>query len=81
MKIEFGDLPPIGVSVAINGQRYDLASIEDYVRVDGQPSNVLVWQADCAECGAPFLSKSGSRAFPSIRRCDEHRLPGRKVKS
>lgn len=81
MKIGFAEIPPIGLAVAINGQRFDLMAVEDYTRLDGTPTNLLVWNSDCAECGAPFITKSGSKSLPGVRRCKPHAQPGRKVKS
>lgn len=72
-------LPPIGLSITINGQRFDCTGHEPYTRKDGQAAVLAVWQAECATCGAGFKSKTTEGRFAETRRCADHRAPGRRV--
>lgn len=73
MKITFTEIPPIGLAIALNEQRYDLVAIEPYTRLDGQETSLLVWLTECATCGQGCSIKSSARQLPSVRRCEEHR--------
>lgn len=46
MQIGFAEIPPKGLAIDINGQRFDLVDVEDYQKADGTESKLLVWQAD-----------------------------------
>lgn len=81
MKYTFAKIPAIGLAVAANGQRYDLIGHEPHVRQDGVATTLLVWHAECATCGKGFVSRSPSHGMPEVRRCDEHKSPGRKVRT
>lgn len=80
MQIGFAEIPPKGLSLDINGQRFDLVGIEDYTKADGTASNLLIWQAECSTCGQGFLSKSSAFRLPDVKRCDIHRQPGKPVR-
>lgn len=80
MKITFPDLPPIGLAVCLDSQRFDLVAVEPHRKLDGTDTRLLVWRSECATCGAGFTSRSPSYSLPQSRRCEQHRAPGKKVK-
>lgn len=77
---KFVEAPPIGTILFYKGQPFELTRVEDYTRQDGSPSNLLVWKADCPECGVEFETKSGRLVNLSSRRCPEHRQAGKRVR-
>jgi hypothetical protein len=64
-----------------DGRRFVCIGAQPYTRKDGSETALLVWQAQCVECGAPFTIKtphyareaSDSKAF-GRKRCDAHKL-------
>lgn len=52
---------------------YVLARIEPYVRSDGSPSKLFIWNGTCVVCGAPFEVSSGFPASRLVRSCPAHR--------
>lgn len=67
----------IGAVVERGGRQFKLVRREPYVRVtDGQPSELLWWEATCATCGGQFLRKSGPEPALvnlEIANCPKHR--------
>lgn len=80
MEIRFAEIPAVGLSLSIGGQRFDLVEHEDYTRRDGTATVLLVWRSECATCGTGFTTKSPALALPEGRRCAAHHQPGRKVR-
>jgi hypothetical protein len=71
---------PTWFSVEFDGQVYAPVSVKDYLRADGQPSNIVEWKTECPRCGETFTFEQG-RKFRSPRRfCDNCKAPGRTVK-
>jgi hypothetical protein len=66
-----------GAVVERGGRQFKLLRREPYVRVsDGQPSELLFWDAICATCGGQFLRKSGPEPALvnlDIANCTRHR--------
>lgn len=79
--ITFPSLPPIGLAISHGGQRFDLVDTEDHQRKDGTWTKLLVWQTECATCGEGFMGRSPAHSLPQVRRCEEHRQPGKRVGS
>lgn len=66
----------------LRGQIYHEVDRHPYVRKrDGAETELVVWQSNCAECGAPF-EFSTPAVFPAYvnRRCHKHRKRGVPVK-
>lgn len=81
VSLSFPDIPALDTRFAIDGQDYVLVGSEPYTRgYDGAASALLIWQANCADCGAPFQIKTplGFTTGQS-RRCVEHRSAGKPV--
>ena len=78
-RITFETEPADGFAIAIDGQRYEAIGVVEHVRLDGEPTRLVIWQSRCAECGARFEFKTSAHSLPQNRRCDEHRRPGVKV--
>lgn len=72
-------LPPIGLAIEINGQRFDCVAHAEYPRADGTKVECAVWQAECATCGEGFTSRTIAGRFAETRRCEKHRSPGKRV--
>lgn len=72
-------LAPVGLAIEINGQRFDCVAHESHTKPDGSSVPVAVWQAECATCGEGFLCKSIAGRFAEVRRCAQHRQPGKPV--
>ena len=66
-----------GAVVERGGRQFKLVRRDPYVRVsDGQPSELLWWDATCATCGGQFLRKSGPEPALvnlDIANCPKHR--------
>jgi hypothetical protein len=66
-----------GAVVERGGRSFKLVRREPYTRVsDGQPSELLFWEATCATCGGMFYRKSGPEpALVNIEvaNCPRHR--------
>jgi hypothetical protein len=77
-RVTFADPPAAGLAICVDGQRYDLTGREPYVRQDGSDSELLVWVSACVECDAPFECRSRLTSLPEVRRCGEHKMPGRR---
>lgn len=80
-EIEFLSDLPDGFEIAICGQDYRFVRRISHTRRDGVPTTLMVWQAQCAECGKPFETKSPGNKCPDARRCHEHAKPGVKVRA
>lgn len=74
-------IPPVGLAISINGQRFELIGHEPHVRQDGALTTLLVWQAECLTCGAGFISRTSVARWAEVRRCELHRQPGKRVKA
>ncbi len=69
-----------GCEVTIDQQRFLCLSEANFVREDGTPSKLLIWQSACPLCGAPVIFATPSRGQTWFnRRCPDHRQPGRPV--
>lgn len=66
-----------GAVVERGGRNFKLVRREPYVRLsDGQPSELLWWEATCATCGGTFLRKSGPEpklVNLAVANCTRHR--------
>lgn len=62
------------------GQLYCRVGTRQRERHDGRMMEMIIWRANCAQCGAVFKcsTPSGGKFNPS-RRCKAHRMPGIKV--
>ena len=77
--INFTSPPKVGTILMCEGQRYEVVSLEPYVRKDGTTSILIVWQTWCAETGLPFTIKTGLAAKSVNRRCEKHAKPSKAV--
>ena len=74
--------PEVGLSALVQQQRFECVEIRPYITRAGKNSELAIWQAPCADCGAPFELITPRRKAPvrvDRRRCDLHRYPGRRV--
>ncbi len=66
-----------GAIVERGGRQFKLLRREPYTRVsDGQPSELLWWEAICVTCGIAFLRRSGPEpklVNLEIANCTRHR--------
>lgn len=74
--IDFSSDPVIGTIVMLDDQAFTLVGTEAYTRKDGKETSLLVWQAQCAECGEEFLGKSPLVTSGLTRRCITHSKAG-----
>jgi hypothetical protein len=72
---EFEEVPAIGEMVFVKTQEYELIGVEPYVTRGGRETAVLTWRSHCAECGEPFVFKTGMRTESCSRRCKTHKAP------
>lgn len=73
-EVRFASPLAVGFAVELNGQRFEVVSIEPHERVSGEPTQLIVWLADCLDCGEAFTFRLGRTMFPGERlRCEEHR--------
>jgi hypothetical protein len=77
--IRFKTTPAMGTTLMIEGQRYELKTVEPYLRKDGQLSAILNWVSHCPVCGDPFPFATGLTVVNPNRRCVKHRAPGKPV--
>ncbi len=80
MKIEFDNIPAVGLALRIAGQRFDLVDVVPRQTVSGNTAHDLIWLAECATCGVVFRAASSQRRLPEIKRCELHKSPGKKVR-
>lgn len=78
--IDFRTLPDLGIVFAVDGQEYELVKFEDYTRVDGVATNLLVWHSHCPDCGSQFEIKTGLATRAVNRRCSNCKRTGKPVK-
>lgn len=71
--VRFARPPAIGTAIVHDGQEFEVAAVEPYVRKDGADSAVLTWRTACRECGAPVEFKLGKELRIVRRNCDEHK--------
>lgn len=65
------------------GQAFVKINTLPYVKFDGTVTHLMVWQSNCADCGAEFTFTTPATAseFKSTRRCQAHRKPGKRATS
>lgn len=68
-----------GTRVEIAGQQFAVDRIEPYTRTDGRPSQVVIWSGACSTCGASFEQMLAAGKLPVVKRCPEHRSPGKRA--
>jgi len=73
----------MAVSYKHKGQLYSKTDVVvPYIKKDGSPTRLAVWETFCADCGERFEILSTARRqkpwFPN-RRCNEHQRPGVKA--
>nr|DAL40988.1 MAG TPA_asm: C2H2 type zinc-finger protein [Caudoviricetes sp.] len=78
--ITLSGIAPVGLSIDVNGQRFDLIGHEQYRNLHGAETTLMVWQAECATCGEGFTTKAAPNRWPERRRCDLHTRPGKAVR-
>ena len=78
-KIHFNRPPKLSSVLMVEGQRYELITIEPHVRQDGSRTSILHWQSHCPECGEAFIATSGLQGKNVNRRCTKHHKRGRPV--
>lgn len=76
---EWQSPPPIGSKVILDGQAFVVQYTEAYVRKDGTSSIIIHYRGHCADCGEAFEITSGWVARAFARRCQEHRVPLKRV--
>ncbi|WP_159981897.1 MULTISPECIES: hypothetical protein [unclassified Novosphingobium] len=80
MNLDFTEnRPAVGTVVMLDDQSFRLTGFEPYVRRDGSPSELMIWEAACAECGTPIKVKSPLKNNGLTRRCVEHSKAGTRV--
>jgi hypothetical protein len=75
--------PEIGSKAHVQQQRFECVGLRPHRTRDGRDVQLAVWQAPCADCGAPFQLVTPVRERTvrvDRRRCDAHRRPGSRVK-
>jgi RecA-family ATPase len=72
--------PPIGLSILMDGQRFDLIRHELHRRQDGETTTRLVWRSECATCGESFVAQTTALRWAEVRRCERHRQSGTRVR-
>lgn len=77
--VTFAEVPPVGLAITSNGQRYDLVGFDDHTKADGSLTKLARWRSECVTCGEPFETRCPSSRLPDNRRCHAHRQPGRRV--
>lgn len=78
--IQFLTAPRVGKIIKIDGQRYVLVEHRlHYRKRDGEPTVILNWESQCADCGATFETTTPLTTPYITRRCKKHRKPGRPV--
>ncbi|QOV95252.1 hypothetical protein [Novosphingobium sp. ES2-1] len=77
--ITLSGVAPVGLSIEVNGQRFDLIGHEPYLTKDGATTTLMLWQAECATCGEGFTTTAAPNRWPERRRCDLHTRPGKAV--
>jgi hypothetical protein len=79
--LAFAKVPTLGTSVLLKGQPFTLTTVRPYTRADGEPSQLLEWEAPCWECGEPFTTSNTLEGSSWLnRRCQVHRRPGARVR-
>lgn len=81
MRIQFHSRIEQGFDFSIKGQRYVFMGTQPHTLADGSETSLMVWQTECAECGARMDAKSPIGFGPEARRCKDHANPGVPVKS
>ncbi len=56
--------------------KYTYVGTEPYTRRDGTETVLQVWDAKCADCGAPFMTKSVAKTVAMNKRCQKCKKPG-----
>lgn len=79
-RIRFEAPVPIGLALSIDGQRYEMISEVEHVRLDGEQTKLAMWRSECAECGQPFEFRCSQLSLPENRRCELHKQPGKRVR-
>lgn len=77
--INFTTAPNVGTVLKLDSQEFELVRIVPYLRLDGTPSTLLVWEAACPSCGCKFEVKSGLKANAINRRCGSCKRVGKPV--
>lgn len=78
--IQFLTTPQVGNVITFDGQRYVLMEHRlHYRKRDSEPTVILSWESQCADCGAKFSTTTPLTAQYITRRCKKHRKPGRPV--
>lgn len=69
-----------GTKIVRDGrQEYVLNRFEPYATRLGEIITLAVWETQCWDCDEPFEAKQAVGEIPFNRRCEKHRLPGRRV--
>jgi len=66
--------------ILLNGQPFNLIGEQPHVTKDGRKITLQRWSSRCTTCGAPFIALTIPGRHPDVRRCEDHRLPGRRIK-
>jgi hypothetical protein len=78
--IQFLTAPRVGKVIKFDGQRYVLVEHRlHYRKRDGEPTVILNWESQCADCEATFATTTPLSTPYITRRCKKHRKPGRPV--
>lgn len=74
--VAFAAVPSVGLSIAYDGQVFEMVRSEPYTRKDGGQSALLTWRTNCRSCGEVVEYKTGCEFRVSRRNCDEHKWGG-----
>lgn len=80
MMLNFEKEPAVGTVVWLDEQAFELAGTQDHIRKDGTATTLLVWQSECADCGAAIKFMSPRKISGLKRRCADCAKPGRPVR-
>lgn len=78
--IYFDATPNLGTMLVIDGQEYELREVRPHTRQDGGETQLLVWEAHCAACGAEFETTTAIKSKSINRRCSGCAQAGKPVK-
>lgn len=76
-QVDFDEEPAIGSLIPFDGVTFSVVGYEDYVRRDGTPSMLIVWNSRCVDCGDEIEIRTGMKSRGITKRCEKHRKKGK----
>ena len=70
---------PSGFEISVDGQRYRFLGRRPHRRQDGTATELMAWESQCADCEEWFEAASPKNRGPEVRRCTDHRKPGKRA--